>query len=233
MSVLPRHSHWLTRLDSRPKDSSIEAQRLADLARCRLAAIGNDVGCHCGAQFAVTLIDVLDGLLALLFRGQIEIDVRPLSTALAQKTLEEQLHADRINGRDLECIADGGIGRTAAALDQNVVAFAELDDVPNDEEVSGKAKLCDQRQLMFHLLLCALHQAAIVLWSIASLHAFCNALSQKAIHRLAIRHRIAWKLIAKIAQFKLRREERSTVFSIASGTSRKSAAISRAGRRCR
>ena len=115
VSVLPRHSHWLTRPDSRCKRFLIEAERLADLARRRLAAIGDDVRRHRSAQFAVTLIDVLDGLLALVFGGQIEIDVRPLAPALAQEALKEQLHAYRIDGRDFERIADGRVRGASTA----------------------------------------------------------------------------------------------------------------------
>ena len=92
MSVLPRHSHWLTRLDKPLQRFLIEAERFADFARRRLAAIGDDVGGHRRAEFAVALVDILDGLLALFFGGQIEVDVRPLAAALAQEALEEQLH---------------------------------------------------------------------------------------------------------------------------------------------
>ena len=82
--------------------SCIEAQRLAGFTGRRLAAIGDDIRGHGRAKFAVSLIDVLDGLLALLFRRQIKVDVRPLVAALAQEPLEEQFHADRIDGRDFE-----------------------------------------------------------------------------------------------------------------------------------
>jgi hypothetical protein len=80
----------------------IEAQRLAGFTRRGLAAIGNDVGRHGRAEFAVPLIHVLDRLFALVFRRQIEVDVRPLVSALAQEPLEEQFHAYRIDGRDFE-----------------------------------------------------------------------------------------------------------------------------------
>ena len=96
-----------------------------------------------------------------VFRRQIEIDVRPLVAALAQKALEEQLHADRIDGGDFKRIADGGVGGAAAALHQDVVLLAELNDVPDDEEVSGEAQLGNQRELVLHLLLRALQQVAV------------------------------------------------------------------------
>ena len=136
----------------------IEAQRLAHFARRRLAAIGDDVGRHRRAQFAVALIHILNRLLALLFRRQIEIDVRPLAAALAQKALEQQFHAHRIDGRNLQRIADRRIRRAAASLHQDVVALAELHDVPDDQKISCKPQLRDQRKFMLHLLLRAFQQ---------------------------------------------------------------------------
>jgi len=44
---------------------------------------GNDVRCHGRSEFAVSLVDVLDGLLSLVFGREIEVDVRPLAPALA------------------------------------------------------------------------------------------------------------------------------------------------------
>src|ERR1039458_272523 len=99
----------------------IEAQRLAYLARRGLAAIADDVRCHRGAQLAVPLVDILDGLLALLFRSQIEIDVRPFAAVLAQEPLEEQFHTHRVDGRNLQRIADRRVRRAAPSLHQDVV----------------------------------------------------------------------------------------------------------------
>ncbi len=142
----------------------IEAQGLADLTRSGLAAIRDDVRSHRRAQFSVALIHVLDRLLALLFRGQIEINVRPFSAAFAQESLKEQFHADRINRGDFERVTDGRVCRAPSPLNQDVVRLAEFNDVPNDEEVSGKAELRDQLQLMCDLLLAhvpkALHRAS-------------------------------------------------------------------------
>src|SRR5207302_2065094 len=120
-----------------------------------------------------------------------------------QEALEEQFHADRINCGDFQGIADGRVCRTAAALNQDVVTLAEADDVPNDEEVSGKTQLGNQRKLVFDLLLCALHQAGIILRPIAPQNALFGTLSQEAIHGFAVRHWITWKLIAEVIQLKL------------------------------
>jgi hypothetical protein len=121
----------------------IEAEHLADLARRRFAAIGDDVRRHGGTQLAVTLVHIADRLLALVAGGQVEIDVRPLAAALAQEALEQQIHLDGIDGGDLKRVADDRVGGAAAALDEDAVALAVVDDVPDDEEVSGEAELLD------------------------------------------------------------------------------------------
>ena len=71
--------------------------------------------------------------------GQIQVDVRPLATALAQEPFEKELHADRIDGCGLEGIADCRVRVTPTTLNQDIVSLAKLDDVPDDEEISGKA----------------------------------------------------------------------------------------------
>ena len=100
----------------------VEAERLAHFARGAAAAIGDDVGGHRRAVLAVALVDVLDHALAPIAARQIEIDVGPLAALFGQEALEEQLHADRIDRRDAEAVADGAVGRRAAALHEDVAA---------------------------------------------------------------------------------------------------------------
>ena len=57
----------------------IERQRLADFARRRAPAIGDDVRRHRRAQLPVALVHILNRALALIAAGQIEIDVRPFA----------------------------------------------------------------------------------------------------------------------------------------------------------
>ena len=182
-----------------PQRVLVEAQRLAGFARRRFAAIGDDVGRHGRAQLAVALVDVLDGLLALLFRGQVEIDVRPFVAALAQKALEEQFHANRIDGRNFQRVADGGIGRAAASLHQDVVLLAVPNDVPDDQEVSGKARASQSAQARAPPASWRAPADSLLPGAVAPLHAFRNPLAQKTVHRLCFRHRIARKLVAQIA----------------------------------
>ena len=152
MSLGSLYSQALTRLASRVERFGIEAERLADFARGGAAAIGDDVGGHGGAEFAVALVDILDGALALIAAGQIEIDVGPFAALFGEKALEQQIHADGIDGGDAERIADRAVGGRAAALHQDVLLAAEAHDVPDDQEIAGELELFDQRQLALDLL---------------------------------------------------------------------------------
>ena len=151
MSFSPRHSQWPTRRGETGELIFFEAERLADLARGRAAAIADDVSGHGSAEFAIALVDVLDDLFAMIAGGQIEIDVGPLAAVLAEETLEEQLHADRIDGGDFERVADGGVGGRAAALNEDAVMLAVADEVPDDEKVAGEAELGDELEFVLDL----------------------------------------------------------------------------------
>ena len=53
-----------------------------------------------------------------------------------------------IDGRDAERVADRAVGRGAAALHEDVVRAAELDDVPHDQEVAGEIEPADDVELV-------------------------------------------------------------------------------------
>ena len=161
-----------------------EAQRLADFARGGAAAIGDDVGGHGRAQLAEALVDVLDGVLALVAAGQVDIDIGPLAALFGEEALEEQVHADGVDGGDFERVADGAVGGRAAALRQNVVLFAEAHDVPHDQEVARQLELFDQRQFALDLPL-----GALVIRAVAAARAFVGALAQKADSAFRLRAR--------------------------------------------
>ena len=55
----------------------------------------------------------------------------------------------RIDARDAEHIADGGIGGGAAALAENVPPVREADDVVHGEEIRREVELVDQREFFF------------------------------------------------------------------------------------
>ena len=115
-------------------------QRFADLARGAAAAISNDVRGHGRAVFAVTPVNFLDHAFAAIAARQIEIDVGPAFAAFAEKTLENQMVADRIDRRDAETITNRAVRRAAAALHHDVVFAAEIDDVPNDQKITGETR---------------------------------------------------------------------------------------------
>ena len=79
---------------------NFEAQRLAHLARRRFPAIRNYVGRHGRAQLAVALVDILDGALALIAAGQVQVDIRPLAALFGEESFEQQFHAHRVHRRD-------------------------------------------------------------------------------------------------------------------------------------
>ena len=185
-----------------PQRLRIEPQRLPHLPRRRLAPIRNHIRRHRRAQLAITLVDVLNRLLPLLLRRQIQINVRPLAPALAEETLKQKLHPHRVNRRNLQRIAHRRIRRAPPPLNQNVVLLAELHNVPNNQEVALETELRNQLELMLHLLLRALHQPAIPLRPVPPYNSLLHPLPQKALHRLTRRHRIPRKLISQIAQLK-------------------------------
>ena len=122
----------------------VEAERLPHFARRAAAAVRDDVGRHRGPETPVLFIDVLNDLLAPVAARQIEVDVRPLAALFRQEPLEEQFHLHGIDRRDAEAVAHGAVGRAAAALHEDVVLPAVIDDVPDDEEVAGEIELLDE-----------------------------------------------------------------------------------------
>ena len=84
-------------------------------------------------------------------RGDIDIDIRRAIALGSEKTLEQQSVKDRINRRDTEAVAHGGIRGRASPLAQNPVCAAKLDDVVDDKKIAGKAELSDDAKLMIDL----------------------------------------------------------------------------------
>ena len=173
----------------------IKRQRLADFACRRAPAIGDDVGGHGRAQFSVAFVDILNGALALVAAGEIEVDVRPLAALFGEKSLEEQIHSHGIDRGDAQRVADGAIGRGAAPLHQNIFLAAEANDVPDDQEIAGEIEFFDQGQFAVDL-----PPRALVIRAVAENHAFVRALAKKFHLRPAAGNRIVGKLVAEIVQ---------------------------------
>jgi hypothetical protein len=92
------------------------------------------------------LIDVLDHLLASI-GGDVNIDVGRGSPFRGQKTLEDEVARNRIDGADIQKVGYEGVGRTAPSLTANSGLSGEADDVPDNEEVVGQPQLLDHREL--------------------------------------------------------------------------------------
>ena len=171
------------------------AEGLADLARGGAVAVCDDVGRHGGAVRPVLLVDVLDDALALVARGKVEVDVGPLAALLGEEPLEEQLHLHRIDGRDRERVADGAVGGGPAPLHEDLLPQAELDDVPDDQEVAREVELLDHRELLLDLRLRARRQRPE-----ARARAVPRDLPEKRLRRLPGRKRVLRKPVPEVGQ---------------------------------
>ena len=92
-----------------------EAERLADVAQGRAGPVGDHLADHAGVVPPVALVDVLQHLLAPLVL-EVDVDVRRLAPLRRDEALEEQPHADRVDGGDPEHVADGRVGGAAPPL---------------------------------------------------------------------------------------------------------------------
>src|SRR5207253_7766542 len=81
----------------------------------------------------------------------IEVDVGPLAALLGEEALEEEAHADRIDRRDAERVADRAVGGRAASLAEDAALAAEADDAPHDQEVAGEVEPLDHAELVLEL----------------------------------------------------------------------------------
>ena len=171
----------------------IEAQNFAGFARRRPSAIGDDVCRHRGAARSISLVDILNGAFALIAARKIQIDIGPFAAFFGKKTFEKQFHADGIDRRNSQHITDGAVRRRSASLNEDVVAPAELDDVPDDQEIAFERKLLDQLQFALDLF-----SVPFFVRAIALARSFIHAFSQERRHRLAVRHRIARELVSQI-----------------------------------
>src|SRR5262249_21731279 len=128
-----------------------EAEHTRGVAHGAAAAIGDLLAHHRGMLATVSLIDVLQHLLAFAMR-EVDVDVGRLGAFFAEEALEQQLELDGINRRDAQAIAHRGVGSGAASLAEHTFAPREAHDVPHDQEVAREPQLPDQRELVAKLL---------------------------------------------------------------------------------
>ena len=87
-------------------------------------------------------------------------------------------------------------------MHQNVFSIAEANDVPHDEEITGKIEFFDEVQFTIDLFPGTLAQIPPLL-AITPAHAFARSIAQKRDHRLAFWNWILWEFVAKILQREL------------------------------
>ncbi len=136
--------------------------------------------------------------LAPVAARQIEIDVGPLAALFRQKAFEQQIHADRIDRRDAEAVADGAVGRRAAPLHEDVVLAAEVDDVPDDQEIAGQLQLLDEIEFARDL-----RAGLVVIRTVAIARADIGDAPQERRLRLAGRHRIFREAVPEVGHREL------------------------------
>ncbi len=123
-SCTPSADHHQIMPDSAPIISSDSPSALPTSRMALFAAVGNDGGDDGGAVAAVFLVDVLDDLLAPLVL-EIDVDVGRLVALGGDEALEQQVDIGGVHGGDAEAVADGGIGRRAAPLAEDVLACGQ------------------------------------------------------------------------------------------------------------
>ncbi len=110
-----------------------------------------DIGDLCRVFATVTLVDILDDLLAPVGLD-VDVDVRWAVPFGCQEPFEQQLVAHRVDRGDAERVTHRGIGRGPSALTEDVRFSAEVDDVVDDQEISGKVQIGDDLQFLVDLL---------------------------------------------------------------------------------
>src|SRR5665213_1140719 len=81
-----------------------ETEDLSDFAHCNLRLVSDDICGHCRPGPAIAPVNFLNYFLASVTARKIQINIWPVRTAFTQKSLEEQLCANWIDGGDPERI---------------------------------------------------------------------------------------------------------------------------------
>jgi len=124
-----------------------EAEDFGCFADRRACAIGDHCGGKASALAPIVIIDILDHLFAPLVL-EVDVDVRWLVAFGRDEALEQKIEIRGIDLSDPKAIADGGIGRGAAALTEDSLRTREAHDVVHGEEVGRVIERGDQRELV-------------------------------------------------------------------------------------
>ena len=138
------------------------AESLGHVPDRRLRPVADHVGHLGGVAPAVTLVDLLDHLLATV-GVEVDVDVRLLLPGRGQEPLEGQVEHDRVHRGDLEHVADHRVGRRAPALAEDAPVPGVVDHVVHDQEVAREVLLLDDLELFLQPLLGLLPDVRVAL----------------------------------------------------------------------
>src|SRR4030095_7825746 len=172
-------------------------ERFADLTRGTAPTIRDHVRGHGCTVFAVASINFLNYRFTAIAARKIKINIRPSFASLVEKSLEYEMIFHWVDRRDPEAITNSAIGGAAAALDHDVVFTAEIDDVPNDQEIAGETELAYQCKLFLDLTLHFRADRGVTL-----LRTEPDDGAQKRIHGVSNRHRVFRKFVSDIFERK-------------------------------
>ena len=113
--------------------------------------IGDDLGRHAGPLAAVLFVEVLQHFFAP-FVFEIDVDVRRFVALAADKPFEQHIHVLRIDRRDAQAVADGGIGGRTTSLAENAAAAGKPDQVPDRQEIGFVCQVPNQLQFVLDQL---------------------------------------------------------------------------------
>jgi hypothetical protein len=133
------------------EDGLREVEGFTDFAHGATSAEGNDIGGHGGAFGGMASVEFLDDGFAACAAGEIEVDIGPTGATFGEESFEEEFTGDGVAGGDAEGVTDGGVCGGAASLDEDIIGGAEVDDVPDDEEVAGEAEATDEFEFVVEL----------------------------------------------------------------------------------
>lgn len=89
------------------------------------------------------MVNVLDDGFAAITGREVNIDVRPGLPVFGEEALEEEAAFDGVDTCYADCVTDQRVGGGAPALAEDALRAGKADEIPDNEEVSGKLKFFD------------------------------------------------------------------------------------------
>ena len=153
---------------------------------------------HCGqgcTGATVALKHVLQDFFAT-FVFEIDVDVWRFVTLLGKETLEQHVHACRVDLGDAQGKAHRRVGRRAASLAENALASGERDDVLHGEEITFITQLGDQAQFLVDQL----PNLVTRTFGPTLANPALGQYPQPRDPAVALWHKFTWVLVAQLAQ---------------------------------